>query len=390
MIELLARVFIKDRDRTDDPKVRLGYGVLCGVTGVGLNLLLFAAKLIGGALSRSIAVVADAFNNLSDAASSIVTLAGFRIAGKKADREHPFGHGRSEYIAGLMVSMLILLMGVELLKSSVQKIAEPESVSFSWLTAGILLGSMLVKCYMYVYNNRIGRRIDSATMRAAALDSFSDVAATGAVLLSMLIGRWTGLMIDGWAGLAVALFILYSGFRAVKETIGPLLGQPPTKEFTDRIESIVLSAPEVVGVHDLMVHDYGPGRVIVSLHAEVPAGGDILALHDTVDNLEKRLRDELGCRAVIHMDPVVTGDERVDRYKAVVTELVRGVDPRLTIHDFRCVPGPTHTNLVFDVVAPYDLKLSDEALKRTIDERVRALEGSYYAVVEIDKSYDRE
>lgn len=390
MLELLAKWCIPDRENVTEPAVRLRYGVLCGATGIALNVLLFIGKLLGGMLSRSIAVTADAFNNLSDAFSSVVTLAGFRIANRKADREHPFGHGRFEYIAGLMVSMLILLMGVELIKSSVQKIVRPEAVGFSWLTAGILAASMLVKVYMFLYNRRIGRRIDSSAMRAAALDSLSDVAATGAVLLSTLIGKWTGLAIDGWTGLAVALFILYAGVRAVLDTIGPLLGQPPTKAFTGRIESLVLSAPEVVGVHDLVVHDYGPGRVAVSLHAEVPADGDILMLHDAVDNLERRLRDELGCMAVIHMDPVVAGDENVDRYKAIVTAIAQEIDPRLTIHDFRYVPGTTHTNLVFDVVAPYGLSVPDEEIKRQICSRVRALDGAYYAVVEIDKAVDAE
>ena len=387
MLKLLARRFIKDYQRKEDPAVRLRYGALAGITGICLNVLLTIFKLIGGALTKSVAVTADALNNLGDAASSLVTLVGFRMAGKKADREHPFGHGRTEYIAGLIVAMLILIMGVELLISSVKKIVQPEPVAFSWLTAGILIAAILVKLYMFLYNRGIGKAIASSAMRATALDSLSDMVATGAVLLSMFLSRWTGLMLDGWAGALVALFILYTGYCAVKETIGPLLGGPPSEALMAQIAQIVLGEPVVVGMHDLMVHDYGPGRVIVTLHAEVPADGDILLMHDAVDNLEKRLQATLGCTAVIHMDPVVTGDAETDRYREIVQRIATDIDPRFTIHDFRYVPGTTHTNLVFDVVIPFGLSMSDEAVKAAICARVRALEGEYYAVVEIDKSY---
>lgn len=387
MMQLLAKCFIKDYQRKDDPVVRLRYGMLAGVCGICLNVLLTIGKLIGGALTRSVAITADALNNLGDAASSLVTLVGFRMAGKQADREHPFGHGRTEYIAGLIVAMLILVVGVELLISSVKKIIQPEPVAFSWLSAGILMAAILVKLYMFIYNRRIGRAIASSAMRATALDSLSDMAATGAVLLSMFISRWTGLMLDGWAGALVALFILYTGLQAVKETIGPLLGGPPSVALMERICEIVLAEPVVVGMHDLMVHDYGPGRVIVTLHAEVPADGDILEMHDAVDNLEKLLQTTLGCTAVIHMDPIVTGDAKTDHYREIVLQIARDIDPRFTIHDFRYVPGTTHTNLVFDVVVPFGLSMSDEAIKAAVCDRVRALEGAYYAVVEIDKSY---
>ena len=387
MLKLLAKCFIKDYQHMDVPAVRLRYGALAGITGICLNVLLTIFKLIGGALTKSVAVTADALNNLGDAASSLVTLVGFRMAGKKADREHPFGHGRTEYVAGLIVAMLILVMGVELLISSIKKIIEPEPAVFSWLTAGILMAAILVKLYMFLYNRRIGRAIASSAMRATALDSLSDMAATGAVLLAMFLSRWTGLMLDGIAGALVALFILYTGLSAVKETISPLLGEPPSPTLMADIAEIVQAEPVVVGMHDLMVHDYGPGRVIVTLHAEVPADGDILMMHDAVDNLEKRLQTLLGCTAVIHMDPVVTGDAETDRYREIVLAIAKDIDPRFTIHDFRYVPGTTHTNLVFDVVIPFGLAMSDEAVKAAICARVRALEGEYYAVVEIDKSY---
>lgn len=387
MIRLLAKWFIKDYTRTQDPSVRLRYGALCGIVGICFNVMLVAGKLLGGAVSGSLAVTADALNNLGDVASSIIVLVGFRISGKQADREHPFGHGRYEYIAGLIVAVLILVMGVELLTNAVKTILAPKPVIFSWLTVGILAVSLLVKLVMYSYNDRFGKRLQAPAMRAAALDSVSDVAATFGVLLSMFLNRWTGWPADGWAGALMALWILYSGVKAVRETISPLLGEPPKAAFIQSIEKIVLSAPEVVGMHDLAVHEYGQGRVMVTLHAEVPAEGDILVMHDAVDNLEKRLQSELGCEAVIHMDPVVTGDEKVARLKEMVAGMARDIDQRLTIHDFRYVPGVTHTNLVFDVVVPFGFQISDDALRAALCEKVRSLEGAYYAVVEVDKSF---
>ena len=386
MITFLSKLFIKDNLNYASSGVRLRYGVLCGAVGILLNLLLFAGKLLAGTLTGSIGITADAFNNLSDAGSSAITLVGFRLSDTKADKEHPFGHGRFEYIAGLIVSMAILLMGFELAKTSIEKIIRPEAVTFSFLALGVLLASILTKLYMFFYNRGIGRKIDSAAMRATAMDSFSDVAATSMVLLSMLIGRWTGWKIDGYAGLLVAVFIGYTGVRAAKETISPLLGQPPKREFVEKIERIVLEREGVIGVHDIVVHDYGPGRRMISLHAEVPADGDMILLHDTVDNLEKLLRAECGCEAVIHMDPVETNNAETNRLRAETQAILTGLDPRLTLHDFRAVPGPTHTNLVFDVVVPFEFSLTDEAVKKAISERVHALEGNCHAVIQIDKS----
>lgn len=387
MIEFLARVFIRHRDTLSPSALRQAYGQLCGAVGIGLNLLLFAGKLFAGTISGSIAITADAFNNLSDAGSSVVTLLGFRLAGRKPDPEHPFGHGRMEYISGLAVAGLILLMGVELGKSSLKKILSPEEIVSSPLVLAILAVSVAVKLYMFYYNRSIGKKIKSAAMSATATDSLSDAVSTTAVLIATLVGQLTGLNIDGWVGLLVALFILFSAYKAAKETLSPLLGQTPDPEFVDRIEQIVLSYPEVLNVHDLIVHDYGPGRMMISLHAEVSADGDLLQLHDVIDNAEHRLKKELGCMAVIHMDPIITNDAHTDALRMAVAEKVKSIDPRLTIHDFRTVPGSTHTNLIFDVVVPYDVKLTADEVRRRIGALVKELDENYFAVVQVDNSY---
>ena len=387
MIELLARWFIPHRDNAADGAVRRAYGTLCGAVGIGLNVLLFIGKFFAGQLSGSIAVTADAFNNLSDAGSSAVTLLGFRLAGKKPDPDHPFGHGRIEYISGLIVAGLILLMGVELAKSSFDKILYPEEVTFSALALVILAVSVAVKLYMWHYNRRIGGKIRSAAMEATASDSLSDAAATSAVLLAMLIGRWTGLAVDGYVGMVVALFILFSAYKAAKETLSPLLGQAPDPELVQHIRDIVEEHDTVVGIHDLVVHDYGPGRQMVSLHAEVPASGDILQLHDVIDNIERELHEKLHVQAVIHMDPIVTDDETVDALRRQVAELVRQVEPRMTVHDLRVIRGTTHTNLVFDAVLPLDAAITPAEAGRRIREKVAELDGDYYAVVTVEHSF---
>ncbi len=389
MISLLSKLLIRNHKDYTSPAVRIRYGVLCGAVGIFFNILLFTGKLISGTLTGSIGITADAFNNLSDAGSAVIALVGFRLSDQKADKEHPFGHGRFEYIAGLIVSMAIILMGFELAKTSVQKIIHPEPVTFSFLALGVLVCSILIKLYMYFYNRAIGRKIDSATMHATALDSFSDVAATSVVLISMLVSKWTGWLIDGYAGLAVALFILYTGVAAAKETISPLLGQPPDRALVERIERAVLDQDGIVGVHDLVVHDYGPGRLMVSLHAEVPANGDMIELHDTVDNLEKRLQSEFGCETVIHMDPVETNNAEINRLRVEAETILAQIDERLSLHDFRAVQGPTHTNLVFDVVVPFGFSMTDEAVRRMVAERIHELEAKYYAVIQIDKAIVR-
>ncbi|MDE6932211.1 MAG: cation diffusion facilitator family transporter [Oscillospiraceae bacterium] len=387
MIHFLAKHLIKDHENISSPAVRRAYGILCGCVGIGLNLLLFGGKLLAGILSRSIAVTADAVNNLSDAGSSVVTLLGFKLAAQEPDQDHPFGHGRLEYISGLVVSMVILLMGVELGKTSLEKILHPEPVDFSPVVAVILCASILVKLYMVLYNRRIGKRIHSAAMAATAADSLSDCLATSAVLLGTLAGHFLDLHIDGWCGAAVALFILWSGFGAARETINPLLGQPPSPEFVEQIRSLVRAQPQIIGIHDLIVHDYGPGRRILSLHAEVPASGDILALHDVVDALEKQLNEKLGCLATIHMDPVVNDGGATTEARERVQAVVRVIDPGISIHDFRMVPGPTHTKLIFDAEVPYQCTLPDQEIRRRIQSAVQALDEAWSAVVEVEKSY---
>ena len=387
MISLLAKWCIPNRERVEDGAVRRAWGALCGFVGIGLNLLLFAGKLVAGSISGSIAITADAFNNLSDAGSSVVTLLGFRLAGKKPDPHHPFGHGRLEYVSGLIVAGLILLMGVELAKTSVEKILHPSAVDFSVAALVILAASICVKLYMCLYNRRVGKRIHSAAMEATAMDSLSDAAATFAVLLATLIGKWTGLAVDGYVGLLVALFILFSAYKAAKETLSPLLGQAPDPELVQRIRDIVAEHDTVVGIHDLVVHDYGPGRQMVSLHAEVPASGDILELHDVVDNIERELHEKLHVQAVIHMDPIVTDDAEVDALRRQVAELARQVEPRMTVHDLRVVRGTTHTNLVFDAVLPLDAAITPAEAARRIREKVSELDGDYYAVVTVEHSF---
>ena len=390
MISLLAKWLIPHREQVEDSAVRRAWGALCGFVGIGLNILLFAGKLAAGTLSGSIAITADAFNNLSDAGSSVVTLLGFRLAGKKPDAGHPFGHGRLEYVSGLVVAGLILLMGAELAKSSLDKILHPEAVTFSWLAAGILLASIGVKLYMYLYNRAVGKKIKSAAMSATAADSLSDTAATSAVLLAMVIGKLTNVQLDGWVGLVVALFILWSAVQAARDTISPLLGQAPDPLLVKEIESLVMGHDTVVGIHDLVVHDYGPGRCIISLHAEVPADRQVLELHDVIDSIEEELGQKLHCEAVIHMDPVVVGDPTVAALHQQVAALVKTIDPRISIHDFRMVPGQTHTNLIFDAVIPFDERLTRLQVAERIRQMVSEMEGNFRAVVKVENSYVNE
>lgn len=385
MITILSKLFIKDRENTGSPAVRQAYGVLCGALGIFLNLCLFGGKFLAGTLSNSIAITADAFNNLSDAGSSIITLIGFKMAGQKPDPHHPFGHGRIEYLSGFLISIIILLMGLELVESSFGKILHPEDPVFSPLVFCILSVSILVKFYMFLYNRRLGKKLDSSAMLATSTDSLSDTMATTAVLMSSLTVRFTGLAIDGWCGILVGLFICYAGFHAARDTINPLLGQAPDKEFVRQIHDIVMAHREIIGIHDLIVHNYGPGRILISLHAEVPADGELLALHDMIDTIEHELRDRLNCHAVIHMDPVCVGDEETARLKALAESCIHQIDPRLTLHDFRIVAGSTHTNLIFDTVTPYDFPLSDKELIDTIREKIQAINPGYFTVIEVDK-----
>lgn len=384
MVTLLAKLFIKD---TDHDRKRRAYGVLCGALGILLNLLLCLAKLIASFLTGSVSIAADAFNNLSDAGSSVVTLIGFKLAGQKPDPDHPFGHGRIEYISGFLVSLLILLMGFELGKSSVSKLIEGASVTFHLASVIILSLSIVVKLYMYLYNTRLGKQFDSSAMKATGADCLGDCISTGVVLICTIASRFTTFNLDGWCGLAVALFILWSGIRTAKETLDPLLGTPPEREFVERIEEIVLSYPDVCGIHDLIVHNYGPGRVMISLHAEVPQTVDILTIHDRIDNIEHHLTTELNCSAVIHMDPIADNDEETMTVRHQVLELAKAIDPRISIHDFRMVIGESHTNLIFDMVIPFDMNRPDEEIKGEMSRLIAVLDPTYKTVIQIDKIY---
>ncbi len=387
MITLLARLFIKDRDKVADAAVRRAYGMLCSLTGIGLNVLLFLGKYLAGRLSGSIAMTADAFNNLSDAGSSVITLLGFRMAAKKPDPGHPFGHGRIEYLSGVAVSIIIIVVGVQLGLESIDKIMNPQPVDAGLLPMLVLVASICVKGYMFAYNRGIGRKINSPGMAATAMDSLSDSIATSVVLISMLLSRFAGVNADGWGGIAVACFIIFSGFKAAKETLSPLLGNPPDPQLVHDITNIVLSHSEVMNVHDLIVHDYGPGRLMVSLHAEVPGNGDIYALHDTIDTIEYELSSKLGCDAVIHMDPVSPDGTKTAHMRDELAEAAKSIDPRLSIHDFRIVDGPTHTNVIFDAVLPNDSKLTEEEAVAQLEALVHSLWQNSHPKVHIDRPF---
>ena len=387
MTERLVRRFIRDWENVGDPAVRERYGALSGVVGILLNLLLSLGKFFAGLLTGSIAVTADAFNNLSDAGSSVVTLVGFKLAGQKADDGHPFGHGRIEYLAGLLVSLLILMVGVELGKTSIEKIFRPEQVDFSLVTVVIFIASILVKLWMCLFNRNLGRRIGSAAMEATATDSLSDVVATSAVLAGTLVGEFTGVSIDGWVGVVVAIFILRAGWGAAKDTVDPLLGSAPDPALVKEIQDVVLSHKQVVGMHDLVIHDYGPGRRMCSFHAEVPQNADIMEAHDAIDHIEREIYQKFGVETTAHMDPIATEDEAVNNLREQVRDLVREVNPDMNIHDFRVTRGPQHTNLIFDVVVPHRSKVSDEEIAGEITRRVQALDPSYYPVFQLERSY---
>lgn len=387
MVHFLIRRLVPEGTQPTDRAARERCGMASGLIGVGLNLLLCAGKFAAGAVTGSISVMADAFNNLTDAGSSVVTLVGFRLAGQKADNDHPFGHGRIEYLSGLIVSILILLVGLELAKSSVEKILHPEQVAFSLLSAIILAASICVKLWMSALNRALSKKIDSAALSATAADSLADAVATTVVLAGLLIGHFSGWYIDGWLGIAVAVFILRSGLGAVKETMDPLLGQPPEPALVKGVQDTVLSHREIVGIHDLIIHDYGPGRRFLSLHAEVPADADIMAAHDVIDHVERELRDKYAVEAVIHMDPIVMGDAATDQMRELVGQRAQEIDPAITIHDFRMTGGPLHTNLIFDMVVPHGCKLTNEQVKARIADAMKQEDPKYFTVVEIDRSY---
>ncbi len=378
---------IPNYENVKDERVRGAYGMTASVVGMGCNVMLFVGKMLAGLLSGSVAIMADAVNNLSDASSSLISLIGFKLADKPADAEHPYGHGRYEYLSGLTVAVMILAIGVELLKSSVQKIFSPEPVTFSLLTVGILAASILVKLWMMGFNRNIGRRIDSTTLEATARDSRNDVITTSAVLLCTILAKVTGLDLDGYVGAAVAVFILVSGFSLVRDTLDPLLGKAPSPETVRHIRGKIMAYPGVLGVHDLMIHDYGPGRQFASVHVEMSAREDPIVSHDIIDGIERDFLKDERLHMVVHYDPIVTDDPRVPALRTAVSAICRSIDPRMTIHDLRIVPGKTRVNVVFDCIMPFEMQLSESEIRRRITSELEKEYPGYCCIATLEHSY---
>ncbi len=388
MTELLAKIFVKNHKNTSDPSVRRAYGTMVSIVGTVLNLLLFAAKLTVGVLVGSVAIRADAINNLSDAGSQIISFISFRISAKPADREHPYGHARIEYIASLIVSFLVLYIGIDLLVESIGKILRPEPPEQTWVSVGVLGGSILVKLWIALFNRKLGRRIDSAVMRATAMDSLSDVLSTAAILVSVLVSMLfpsVELNLDAYMGAVVAILILIAGVKILLEAKDSILGGAPSEELVRQITELVEKDPIVLGIHDLEVHNYGPGHTVAALHVEVDGSVNVFETHDAIDNIERELRSVLGISATIHMDPIMTDDETVNALRQTVAEAVAEIDPSLRIHDFRFVSGPTHSNLIFDVAVPFEIKRSDEDVRRAVADRISRIDPSYFAVITVDR-----
>lgn len=387
MTETLIRWFIKDSQNVRSPKVREAYGRLAGIVGIVGNLLLCTGKFLAGALSGSISIAADAVNNLSDAASSVVSLVGFKLASRPADREHPFGHARFEYLSGLAVAVMVLVIGLELGKESLSKIFHPSDVNFSWVAIAVLVVSITMKLWLAAFNRNVGKKIDSGSLLAAAADSRNDVLSTGAVLLAALISHFFGVNLDGWMGLGVAAFILYSGVGLVKETADPLLGLAPDPKLVEHVQQKILSHPGVLGTHDLIVHDYGPGRQFASAHVEMAAEGDVVQSHDVIDNIERDFLENDGIHVVLHFDPVVTSDQRVGQMRRWLSKAIKTIDPRLNIHDLRLVTGPTHTNVIFDCVVPTDFEMRDAELIDKIQKMVQEKAPQCFCVITVETAF---
>lgn len=387
MTEFLLSRFVKGYPEVNDPQVRARCGNLAGLVGICCNLLLSAGKFLAGLLTGSVAISADAVNNLSDASSSIITLLGFRLAARPADDEHPYGHGRTEYLSGLAVSVMILLIGAELAKTSIQKILSPEPITTGMVSILILAASILVKFWMAAFNRHVGRLIRSATLEATAADSRNDVISTGAVLIATLLQMQFGWNLDGYMGLAVAAFILWSGWGLVKDSIAPLLGQTPDPELVRHIADVTLSYPGVLGIHDMIVHDYGPGRQFASLHAEMAASADVLESHDIIDRIEKYFLEQEGLHVVIHYDPIVTDDSETGEAREFFAAEAKKLDPRLSIHDLRMVPGTTHTNVIFDLVLPRELDSRTSELKHALQEAAQRKNPLWLCVITAENSF---
>ena len=386
MVELLLKIFVKDASDGKNAQVRSAVGRLSGITGIVCNLILFAFKLVAGTLAASVSITADALNNLSDAASSIVTLLGFKLAERPADEEHPFGHARYEYLTGLVVAAMILVIGFELGKTSVGKILNPTAVEFTWVTALVLATSIAVKLWLCKFNTRLGAMIGSNALLATAADSRNDCMATGAVLLAGVVEAFTSFRIDGFMGLAVAVFILYSGIQLARETISPLLGEATDSEARELIVDYISTQEKVLGYHDLMVHDYGPGRRFASIHVEMDRNEDVLLCHEIIDDMERECMDSHGIHLVIHYDPVVVDDPELERMRQVVSAILKVKDPRMSIHDFRMVPGEGHTNLIFDVSLPCAFRGQEKEIQKALEAALNDLgEGRYYTVITFDQ-----
>lgn len=384
MSELLLRLFVP-KGSPDDPAVRTRCGLLSGITGIILNIILVAGKLTVGIIAGSVAIIADAINNFSDAASSVITLAGFKLAGQKPDKEHPFGHGRIEYVAGLIVSVLIIFMGFELAWSSIEKIITPEAAEFSYAAMGVLIAAILVKFWLFYFNRKIAKRINSPSIAATASDSISDVIATGVVLAALIAGQYTTFPIDGVAGVIVAIFIFKAGWGAVKTTQAPLLGRPMSKELADAIDKLALEHENILGIHDLIYHDYGPGRAIVSFHAEVPADGNLMETHEMIDHVEREIREKFGIEAVIHMDPIVV-DGDTEEMRTLVESVIKSIHPDASIHDLRIAEWDKIHNVYFDVIVPYGLDISDEEIEKRVKEQIKEKSG-FNAVMHVEHPF---
>lgn len=387
MTEWLIHRFIPDYEQTEDPKVRQRYGTLSSLTGIACNLVLFVVKLVMGMLSNSIAITSDAFNNLSDSASCIVTLFGYKLAAKPADKDHPFGHGRMEYLTSLVLAAVILFVGFELLSGSVDKIIHPQPVHFSLAVLLSLLASIGLKLWMCGFNRKLGNRIQSGVMLATAQDSLNDVAATFATVISLLLSLVTDLPVDGVMGIIVSLFVFVCGYGIIKDTVNQLLGQPADPQLVRNIRQVMLSRPQILGIHDMIIHSYGPGNLIGSAHAEVSSSGNLLQIHDTIDEIEKQIYEQLHVMMTIHMDPIETDSPQVAEGRQLITRILGQIDPSLTFHDFRIVSGPTHTNLIFDVVVPFDCPLSFDQIRRQVEEQLAAQPETWYAVITFDRDY---
>ena len=388
MTNLLTKLFIRNSDDINNPVVRKHYGTLAGAVGIFCNLLLFTIKILAGLLTGAISIVADAFNNLSDAGSSIVTLIGFRMAGKPADHDHPFGHGRIEYIAGLIVSALILLMGFELLKSSVEKILNPTPLESSNISILILIVSVCIKLWMGFFNRKIGKKLNATAMIATSADSFNDCVATTAVLIGFLVFKFANINLDGYMGVAVALFVMWAGYNTAKDTIEPLLGLAPDPEFVLNVKNCVLERKEILGIHDMHVHDYGPGRVYVSMHAEIPSDMDVLKAHDIIDSAEEEVSSKFKCEVSIHMDPIEVNNPLANELKLKLMEILNTIDPTLSFHDFRITNGPMRKNIIYDLLVPFDCYYDDVTLRKMIKDKFKGVDSTYCCVLHIDKGVD--